>query len=226
MWHCSAVGWMQFVNLMVGHVLSWPVFGVVAVVVLRRHLAPLIRRITSYEGLGQKITFGQELAKAEQEVEDLTSSQSDHLPPASQEGSADAENDRYLVLAEQAPTGVLLDAWVRVERAILRLGELHGAQETPMGKSGARIKRAPMPPRLVQIVGYLADRGIIPRMMLRIIDRLRRLRNEVAHGQHEPTPGEATTYAATAREVAEILEKLATLSEPDEGTGDSGRSVA
>jgi len=57
------MGWIQLVNIIVGHLLSWPVFGVIAVIVFRRQLAPLVRRITSYEGLGQKLTFGQELAK-------------------------------------------------------------------------------------------------------------------------------------------------------------------
>jgi len=57
---------LQFVDNLVGHVLSWPVFALATIVIFHKQLGVLILRIKSYKGLGQELTFGEELAKVEE----------------------------------------------------------------------------------------------------------------------------------------------------------------
>lgn len=59
----------------------------------------------------------------------------------------------------------------------------------------------------------LEHRGVINKGFARAVTELRQLRNRVAHGQHNPTFGEALAYAETAKELtnaARVLANLAT----------------
>lgn len=219
------MGWMQFANATIGHLLSWPVFGLIAVVVFRHQLAPLIRRVTSYEGLGQKLTFGQELAKVEEQADDLAFSQPPDLPRSTEDEPSDTD-DRYALLAEQAPAGAILDAWVRVEKAVSLLADAYDIGNDIRERSYKKFGRLPMNPLPAQMIGELAKRQLVPIAVIRVIEGLRRLRNEVAHGGHDPTVGEAITYVSTAREAWEILERLLTFADKKDDTGDAGIPVA
>jgi hypothetical protein len=216
------MGWMQFVNAIVGHVLSWPIFGVVAVIVFRRQLAPLMHRIASYEGLGQKLTFGQELAKVEEQAGDLASSQPQDLLPAAQSQPVGTEEEHYALLAEQAPAGAIIDAWVRVEKAVISLAEVYDIGDIVRQKSYKKFGKPSMNPRPAQMIGTLTEQRLVPITVIRVIEGLRRLRNEVAHGAHDPTAGEAITYATTAREVWELLDRLVSFANKDSGAEEAG----
>jgi hypothetical protein len=74
------------------------------------------------------------------------------------------------------------------------------------------------------MMGVLADRGLVPITVIRVIEGLRRLRNKVAHGDHNPTAGEAITYVISAREVWELLERL--ISFVDKDVDDPGKAAA
>jgi hypothetical protein len=81
-----------------------------------------------------------------------------------------------------------------------------------------------MNPRPAQMMGVLAGRGLVPITVIRVIEGLRRLRNKVAHGDHNPTAGEAIIYVISAREVWELLERL--ISFVDKDVDDPGNAAA
>ncbi|HEY0695555.1 MAG TPA: hypothetical protein VGD71_41780 [Kribbella sp.] len=192
------MGWLQFTEKIIGHLLSWPVLAFAAIAIFRRQLAGIIGQIRSYEGLGQRLTFGDELAKAEEEAEEL-------LPPEATQAQPDPETQPvWIAVSQQAtstPAAAILKSWVEVERATRLLAEGHGLQAPSIKES------------LSTLLGELIDQHIIPSSVGRVIQRLRVLRRQVAHGRHEPTAGEALTYVATARDVAELLATLTALKE-------------
>ncbi len=49
--------------------LYWPVIVVVAIFIFRKPLSELIGRIRSYKGFGQEVAFGEQLATAENAVQ-------------------------------------------------------------------------------------------------------------------------------------------------------------
>jgi uncharacterized protein YutE (UPF0331/DUF86 family) len=197
------MGWLQFLDKLIGHLLSWPVFAVVAVVLFRPQIRSLIVQVRSYEGLGQKLTFGDELAQAEEDVEELAASRA--VESAQQAGDETQETWRsYADLAERAPSAAILMAWAEVEKAANSLVDRYGLQD-----QGRR------PRTTGELFRLLIDRRIVPGSMLRAFDRLRALRNQVAHGMHEPTAGEALTYIETARSVTDVLQHLAAFSDEE-----------
>ncbi|MEV5705732.1 hypothetical protein [Actinoallomurus sp. NPDC052274] len=152
----------------------------------------MIEHVRSYEGLGQKFTFGDELAEVEQAADELTGTGSDEL--------ADTEVHSelwrtYSEMAETAPSAAIMGVWSEIEKSARRLAMLYGIDKKAPGN----------------LFRHLIEVRIIPGSMLKIIDRLRILRNRVAHGDHEPTAGEALTYVSTANEVSTILRKLEAL---------------
>jgi hypothetical protein len=222
------MGWLQFLEKVIGHILSWPVLALVVILTFRKKIGALIERVKSYEGMGQKVTFGEELAEVEEKVDDLTSSQSPELQQPSQDELTDEEPDPYVFIAERAPSAVIIDSWVRIEKAIMKLADLYEPRDEVVRRSQGRFVRKGMRASAAHTLGYLAELGVIPASMFEVITRLRQLRNAVAHGAHEPTPGEATTYRDTAREVWEILERLATLADKEQSdrNGDTGEPAA
>ena len=49
--------------------LTWPAVVAGAIILFRKPLAELLGRVKSYEGLGQKVTFGERLAEAATSLE-------------------------------------------------------------------------------------------------------------------------------------------------------------
>jgi hypothetical protein len=197
---------LEFVASLLGMVFSWPVLVFVIVWLFRAPLRELIGRIKSYEGLGQKVTFGDQLAKTEDSVEAAVGSigagpeATDRLP--TDEPAAVLPNP--LALDAQAnPSFAVITAWEQVSGA---LADLVGAafSEEELKASGAR--RTPS-----WWVPELRRRGVMSETFERAIRELRDLRNHVAHGQHNPTPGEAVAYVETASELSRAMRVLADL---------------
>jgi hypothetical protein len=187
------VSWQEFVTKILGLVLSWPDFGLVALLVLRQPITAAIGRIRTIEGLGVSGTFGADLARVEEEVGALT------------EEPAAGGSQEDLALAQHAPAGAVLYAWSDVERSLRRLTGLYG-QTWPNSRgrsaSGSGAES-----------GSMVEGGILPGGLLQPIQELRLLRNKVAHGAHEPTTGEALTFMGTAQDVRDVLDRLSALKE-------------
>jgi hypothetical protein len=53
--------------------------------------------------------------------------------------------------------------------------------------------------------------GVIDKKLVAAVNDLRDLRNAVAHGAYNPTPGEALSFEETARRLGETFKMIATL---------------
>jgi hypothetical protein len=149
-------------------------------------------------GLEKKVvplTFGDQLAQAEKEVGEIAAVQ--------EEGTSSTWGSQEN-LAEQAPSAAIMASWIEIEKIIERLATQHDL--------GAKV-RIGNPYGTYKL---LAERRIVPGSILPALSDLRGLRNAVAHGVHEPTPGEAYAYTSMARKVGNILEGISGIEGSDE----------
>lgn len=187
------MSWKEFTASVIGD-LAWPATLVVVVIIFRGRFGDLIGRVTDWEGLGQKVSFGKKLAEAEAKADDLKAAAQDSLP--------DPLDDELRELAresEENPSFVLLASWERVMGAV---ADLVGAWS-----------QAGIPPPKTRSPGaelaWIRKNHALTEGVQETIGSLRQLRNAVAHGQHRPLPGEAVTYAEIAGEVTDILRSAA-----------------
>ena len=206
---------LAFIASVVGS-LAVPVTILVTLLVFRGPLGELLGRIISYEGLGQKVNFGQKLAGAEKSVSEAVA-QAQESVGRTQLSAADTEKmaaDRALrkitsternpddidlrraglvelaELATSNPSFVVIKAWEELEAALMELVE----EAFP----GARL----VSPSLA-LPDLIKERHVNT-SFANAVRELRGLRNDVAHGQHNPTAGEAVTYQESARELGSI----------------------
>jgi hypothetical protein len=193
------------------------VAGLVLVVllVLRKPIAELLPKLRSWEGPAGKFDFGKQLAETEESVdeaveaaEQTAASQTEIAgsaaslapPPPALEPSLDAE-------ANANPSFVVLSAW---ERLVAALADLVGAAGLPMRSR-----------TVVAQVDDLRRRGVVNEDFLEAVTELRQLRNAVAHGQHNPTAGEALAYAESAEELRRAAHLLADMTARRRRPGES-----
>lgn len=201
---------LSFVASLVGS-LAVPVTVLAVLVLFRRPLVELLGRIVSYEGLGQKVSFGRKLANAENTVSRATADvqdvavraqinatsgsrqmvhgQSPSVATSKNEGirEIDLEKSGFLGLAAVAtanPSFVVIKGWedLRTELQALVRAEFPDAKvRNPLD----------MLPKLEKdkYVNHSFVSGV-----MELFD----LRNNVAHGLHNPTPGEAVAYLNSA----------------------------
>ncbi|MGW2152278.1 hypothetical protein [Nonomuraea sp. NPDC001699] len=201
--------WQQFALAIIGHLLSWPALVLVVILVFRKPLAELLGRVISYEGLGQKVTFGEDLAKVEAEVEALVQadatveSQSDPLDHerAGAPVASSVENLRAF-----GGAGAVIQAWGTVEKAIGRLVTVEYVSSALLGRY--RNPNMVLGWGAGRLISPLIEVGILPPTLGPVLKDLERLRNDVAHGAHTPTDGEAITFALTAAGLVAVLDGL------------------
>lgn len=158
--------------------LTWPAVVLVVVVIFRSPLSDLIGRIKSYKGLGQEVTFGDRLAGAEASVEDALLHS--RIAGADARERLAAEPSPLVREAEGNPSFVVIRSW---ELMLDALADLFAAAFPGEDK------------RRTQPIGDLQRSKVVPPEYVTAIRELRDLRNRVAHGQHNPTPGEAVAFA-------------------------------
>lgn len=195
---------LQFASSLIGKVLSWPVVVAGAVVLFRAPIRDLLHRIKSYEGMGQKLTFGEKLAGAETSVEEalktVTTEKTTLAPLRVKPDSLGRD-------AEAMPSVAVLQAWEGLAGALAALASAaqaagkHAASGVGVAESLRDMQRYEV---------------ISPQFSKAVLD-LRDLRDRVAHGEHTPTAGEAAAYAASARELslgARVLVQMQPKDEP------------
>lgn len=196
---------LQFTLTLIGQLISWPVAILVVALVFRKPLSELISRIKSYEGLGQKVSFGDRLAQTEESVDRAVGSIKHEagvrqLEPPAEEKQVDADEFTALVReAEANPSYAVLVAWEQLTGAIDDLvGASLGAERFPRRNSPIQLRE-------------LERREVVHKDFARAVTNLRDLRNRVAHGQHNPTSGEAVAYVESAKELTRASHVLANL---------------
>ena len=174
----------DFAAAVTGVLLSWPVIVLVIVLLVLKPLRELIPRLKSYEGLGQKVAFGDQLAAAEETAAAAVEGEPRPEP--------ETEPSPLLLEAEQNPSFVVISAWEQLSASLRRAGEW-------LELAPITLRSAKMTAELLRQSRWVNDEFV------QAVDELRNLRNRVAHGQHKPTPGEAVTYAETANELVQGL---------------------
>lgn len=217
----TRVSWQQLFLAILHDVISWPVAVIVIVFVLRKQLRALVGRIRSYEGMGQRLTFGEQLADAEEGVNELAAADPSPVP----EAKAAVASVTSASMPPATPAGAILDAWRKVESQMNRLAGVRYVSG-PTKPAGERV------PRLTTRMAIRNTALLLPSLG-GIIEDLRVLRNRVAHGDHEPTEGEAVTYFQTASAVAGMIEIFTdevaatqALNSPDAGSSNGVASDA
>lgn len=188
------MGSLEFISALTGHLISWPVLVLVVVLILRKPIVELVGRVSAYEGLGQKIAFGEQLAKVEEEADRLTDTQG-----LSADGEGDGVSQRGLIedlaaFADRHPSAVIMGSWVSVERAVLQRAADRDFPGTVLTQGG-----------IARVINTLGNDGAISPTTVEVLHDLRGLRNQVAHGQSDASPGEALAYADIAEGVLKTL---------------------
>jgi hypothetical protein len=176
--------WDNVIGLL-NAVLVWPVAAVFLVWILRDPLKNLLGRIRSYEGMGQKLSFGEDLADAEISVERATRDLPEEHRDVRLTGDLDLPPG-ILGLIDSNPSSALMLTWSRFAKRVQRTVEDHVPTDT-----GSRYKSFYEQARLLRDVGRVNSDWVEG------ADSVRHLRNAVAHGQHVPTSGEALAYVET-----------------------------
>jgi hypothetical protein len=202
---------LAFIASVVGS-LAIPVTVVTALVIFRKPLIDLFSRVNSYEGLGQKVQFGQKLADAEATVSDAAA----RAQPKESADSQSTEGRRHLssdgehsenadlvslglaTVAAANPSFTIIKAWEELTGSLAKL--LNELEPNPSGSQKFT--------NLVFRFGLLEERGEVDRSFVRAVKELFDLRNHVAHGRNNPTAGEAVAYAESAHQLASTAVRL------------------
>jgi hypothetical protein len=196
---------MEFVVALADH-LAWPLVVVGALVGFRRSLRALVSRLESWEGLGQKFSFGRKLVEAGKRAERVTS-QVEHKLAEEDQQSPPENADLFSALARDAaenPSYSITAGW----------DALLGALRDLIDNVSPQLEQRDQPIRTVNEIPalqMLLYRHFVNADFVSAVHDLRHLRNKVAHGQHKPTPDEAVSYVESARELARASQVLANL---------------
>lgn len=165
--------------------LAWPVVVVILALVFRKHIAALIGRVKSYKGMGQELTFGDRLADAESSVEEAALSvRGNETGPG---WAVEIEPSPLAREAEANPSFVVIRSW---EQVVSALNDLAGVG-LPMDNRRSRNTSS--------LLRELQRAELVSSEFATAAAELRDLRNKVAHGEHNPTSGEAAAYAESAQ---------------------------
>ncbi|MEU1730010.1 hypothetical protein [Streptosporangium sp. NPDC020145] len=198
----------------------------IIIFVFRKAITGLLGRVSSYEGLGQVVTFGDKLAKVENEVDvlavDLPAEEEISDTPEDTSASDWLGGPKRGILPPHPLSlyggpGSVIQGWNAVEDALGRLASAVNVEsrgERVSTASDFLRRRSPG-----EIVGLLTAKGVIPNLLGSVLDDLRMLRNRVAHGRYTPTDGEAITYFQRSAEVADVINRLADIAEGKIGEG-------
>ena len=173
---------LQFVSEVIGN-LAWPALVGFLVFLFKAPISTVVqslRRVTYKRGEGFAADFGPLL---EALLEDVPQDYAATEPRLDQE---------TIELSGTNPRGVVIQSWIAVEQAIVRLARERGS---PSGRSVTRLKRT------------LLETGVLDARLNGMLEDLRVMRNEAAHSPDLVlTPEEAREYALAAANVISALE--------------------
>lgn len=190
-------GW-EFTAQVIGSV-AWPLAVVAAAVIFRSEFKGLIKRLQSGELWGAKFNFGDAIAETErlrESAPELPANESSDppggpktAPPTNTAGASTFDElvGEFVVLAavdaDANPSYSMLAAWERADNTLRRyereLDDFVGRPKTGLPRSVLHLQH-------------------FDRHVNAMYQQLRELRNKVAHGQADPTTGEAVAFVENA----------------------------
>lgn len=193
----TVVNWKEFISEVLGAV-AWPTAFVAVALIFRTEVKALIGRVKYGEAFGAKLTFGDginevESARAEADVGGM------------QSASVVSETRLYNLARDLAdhPSLLVVTAWEEVQAPIWELGRAY------FPRFGPGSDRASGPIRTNDDVVRELGREIVLPFWVRQYERLRDLRDSVAHGRVSPTEGEASAYVVNAAWLIRSAQALA-----------------
>jgi len=183
------VGGLQFAASILNS-LAWPTVVVIVAVLLRRELASAIRRLTSFEFRGAKITF--DAISNFQQIERISEAAASKVLSAD-EGvlavSAEPEFSLLEARAESAPRRAIIDAWGLLEYQLDVAADWIDP-ERPHG----------WPQVAKTLDGWAQWKVLYP-----VVAELRRLRDYTARAAQQPLSSDAVRYVGVVQDVVTTL---------------------
>jgi hypothetical protein len=220
----------------IGVLVSWPIVILVIALIYRNGIGRALERLLKYKGFGHELEFGQKIAELEEvaattiagvlastlddavlagsgytrvtSTPDIEPKAEDEAQP---EDEAQAEDEPKPIgipeapvewpslgqlewLAESAPSYTILMTWERLTETISQIARIDGILRTQDTSQSVMILR---------------KAGIMSPAAFKEYQALQDLRNRVAHGRHQPLPGEALAYVVLANGLREKLMSMA-----------------
>lgn len=209
------MGWLDAVTSIVSSV-TWPAVVVVAIVLMRQPLRRLVGRLESYEGAGQKISFGKAVEELEVKAEDSIgrSTESNRLNQDKSKGHDDARATvsnhqsahsydsvwpSLVQLAKVSGSAAVIESWREVERSLTNLFEKARAMRG--GASEARRAHE----SVNRMLDYLGRIDALSPDKIATIRELSSLRNRAAHTDIMISENEALGYSDLALDVSRAI---------------------
>jgi hypothetical protein len=193
---------LEFIEKIVGHV-AWPLATIGILLIAHR-----VSILTALKSLKVAPTGGLELqfreAREQAEVA--------KLPVAEATLTADDQQGKFLRMAEDFPQAAIMQKWIELEKEIVELATNYAQ---------TRIAPSARPMLLRDALQDLRIHEVLDPATQEVIERLRRIRNDVVHARKEAvTPGEALEFRELANAVVDQLRQSKSLIAPERGSKD------
>jgi hypothetical protein len=179
--------WLEFIASVISNV-TWPIVVLVLAFRFSDTIAGAFKQLHHIKAPGVEATFGDALAGVEESAQAVLDAAG--IPVDETDPKAESRIDRTT-----DPSGMIIRAWQDLSLGLTNLTNASGGETI---KNSSRSTTA--------LIRRLRDEGTIDPKFAATLLELRALRNAVAHGRHDPTEGEALTYAETARELGAYLD--------------------
>jgi hypothetical protein len=166
--------------------LGWPIAILVVFLVFRRPLLELLTLVRKVKYKDVEV----ELAKKEiSEARELTAKQGEQY-----EVLSFMELEHFKQLADISPRAAITEAWSRLETAVYEAGNVAGMEARPSGISFSSVLAA------------LKASGALDTASIRIIEKMRAIRNKAVHIQTEGlSASDAIDYVLAMKHVESAL---------------------
>ena len=176
--------------------LAWPVTVLSIIYLLRTSLRELLSSIHEgklrYKDL--EVVINRKLVEARNALGDKAATETDEKSIASDNPSA-----KLLELALQSPRAAVLESWLLVESAVLRIATRLQPPDSKLSKRS--------PYQLLHAV--LQSSEVVPASVSTAISRLRDIRNQTVHvSDYQPTVEDAEEYVLLSAAVVADLENI------------------
>lgn len=198
--------WKEFAASVIGDLLSWPVMALVIVLLLLKPIRKLIGRVRGARGFGAEVEFGKEVKNVENNVYEVLDEETESEDGAARTTNKTSSKPLDLVLSNgevrrvvpdptQDPSGAILVSWEGLLQTL-----------TDLARTGMGRGRPPRSPSAV--IAKLSSSGVISDSFLESVTGLRNIRDQVAHGQVNPSSGVARTYFERAGQLDSVAQGI------------------
>ena len=189
---------LEAVHPLIG-ALAWPAVAMISLLVFKKQIYTVLDKLAKHIGNATRLKVGGfevEFAKARQAAASLD------LPKEVPSSLDQVRPDAYLY----NPRGLIVDYWIRVEQRVQELLVASG--------SSPAASRGQVPVHIA--IQQLSSLNVINEDVLRTVNSLRRVRNQIMHDPFvTPDPSDAYEFASMVERVLAALSLSAEQSRPN-----------